>query len=84
MTALKFIAAAAIFSAASLAFAGTDDGNVGPAWQLQSTVSSQTAATRNAAPAPTAAAASAKQATNKSAQGNFVRQLSEGSDGGQE
>jgi len=84
MNALKLIATAAIFAAASSAFAGSDDGNVGPAWQLQSTVTSQTAATRTAAPAPTAAASIAKEGAKKSAQGDFVRQLSEGSDGGQE
>jgi hypothetical protein len=84
MNALKLIAATAIFAAASSAFAGSDDGNVGPAWQLQSSVSSQTAATRTAAPAPTAAASAAKNSAQKSAQDDFVRQLNESSDGSQQ
>ncbi|HEY4374947.1 MAG TPA: hypothetical protein VGN52_23700 [Burkholderiales bacterium] len=85
MNAIKLFTAAAILTAASSAFAGTDDGNVGPAWQLMPTVPTQTTATRQApvsAPAPTAAAATADKALERnSAQESFLRQLRESSDG---
>ncbi|HEX4329328.1 MAG TPA: hypothetical protein VH105_21250 [Burkholderiales bacterium] len=75
MTALKFIAAAAIFSAASIAFAGTDDGVI-DSFPGQTRASVQ-------APAPAASAAVTKQAVAKNAaQTDFIRQLGESSDAG--
>jgi len=77
MNALKLITTAALFAAASSAFAGTDDGVIDN-FPAQTRVSVQ-------APAPVAAASVAKQTSAKdAAQSGFVHQLNEGSDGGQE
>jgi len=81
MNTLKLLTATAILTAATSAFAGSDDGNVGPAWQLLPTVPAQITATQ-AAPAPApAAAAGIKQAAGISARDDFLRQQQANSSG---
>jgi hypothetical protein len=91
MKALKLIAATTIFAAAFSAFAGTDDGSVGPFWQAQSSIGTQihvaqapAPVTQAPAPAPEAAAYNAgKDDARKAAQHDFMRQQRENSDGSQ-
>lgn len=86
MNAIKLLTAATLLTAASSAFAGTDDGNLGPTW-LMPTVPAQTTATKQApvsSPAPSTTGASAGD-TGKSvraSQDMFLRQQRAESDGG--
>ena len=74
MTSIKTLSAALLIAAGSIvasnAFAGTDDGNVAPYQAFQN----PTVAAKQA-PAPTAAAASTRQADVKADKNDFTEQL---------